>query len=112
APGALAIGAAADHEPLAALALDLEPVARAAAPIRPVRLLRDDALEVVLVAGTKEFLAALLDVRAVDEDAVAAGNQPLEELLAFAKRHVAEIVTLELETAEEHSAHGDPPPPD
>src|SRR5207249_723491 len=109
--GALGIGVAADHELLPALALDLEPVARAPAPIRPVGLLGDDALEVSGVAGVEELLAALLDVSAVPEDAGAARDQQLQELLALGQRHVPEVVAVDLETVEEHGAYGNLPAP-
>src|SRR5262249_57669089 len=106
------IGVAPDHELLSPLALDLEPVAAAAAAMRAVRLLGDDALEMTGVAGREEFFTALLDVSAVHEDAVAAGNQELEEVFALAQRHAPEIVALELQTVEEHGAHGNLPAPD
>src|SRR4029450_4512405 len=103
----LRIRVAADHELLMQLALDLHPIAGAAARVRALRLLGDDALEALLERGVEEREALAHDVVAVARGPER-GHQAAQALLALDERQSAQIAIVEHEAVEEH-AHYRPP---
>ena len=101
--GALRLGVAADHEFLTAVALDLDPVRRAAARVAALKALRDDPLEPHLGRRGEKLLAVLQNmVRALHgrERRHDAG----EKLLPIHQREAAQVVGLEPEAVEEDAA--------
>ncbi len=95
---------AADDELLAALALDLEPVARASGHVAASHPLGDDALESLLGAGLEERITPLDDVIRVAHDAPGRHDEA-EQRLALAQRQIPHIATIERERVEEDAGH-------
>ena len=100
----LGIGVAADDELLASLALDLDPLARAATDVGRGGALGDDALEPRLRRGVVEGAALARDVVAVAHHAEG-GHEQAQALLAVDERQAAQVAAVEREAIEEHAHH-------
>src|SRR5579864_7021039 len=81
-----------DHELLALDALDLEPVARAGAPIWSARFLRDDALSAHLADFVKHVLAAADYMVTVEDRRRHALEQRCQALLALDVREPSDVL--------------------
>src|SRR5437868_4849572 len=79
----IALRPADDDELLALDALDLQPIARARAPVWRIRLLGDDALTARLAHGGEQLVAAADDVIAIEHRRRHAFKECREALLAF-----------------------------
>src|SRR5262249_25571935 len=104
-PRALRHRVAADHELLAELALDLQPVARALGGIRTVTLLRDHALETLLAGGGEKVCTVLEHVVAEVDDAARRHQEP-QAFLAGLERQPPQVAAVEPERVEEDRADG------
>src|SRR5690606_5739688 len=93
-PSAARRGEASDHRIDFAQDLDLEPLARAAGPIRTVGALGDDPLGAVLAGELEQLLALLGEVRRVSKPR-ARVQDLLEQALALDERRVAQVVAVE-----------------
>src|SRR5215211_6847378 len=97
--GALRRREAADHELLLGVALQLQPIARAARAVGAVGTLGDEVLEPVPAGLAEEPLAVLVAVRGQADRAVERERAP-EQGLALAKRQVAHVTVLVTEDVE------------
>src|SRR5262245_32752405 len=104
-PRALRHGVAADHELLAELALDLQPVARSLGGIRAVALLRDHTLEALLTGGGEKVRAVLEHVVA-EVDHASRRHQEPQALLARLERQPSQVAAVQPERVEEDGADG------
>ena len=105
-PAALGLRVAADHEFLAAMALDLEPRVRAPRDVGARGSLGQDALEPGLRGRLEEGRSGSLYVVAVARDPERR-EHPMEAGLSRRQRHPPEVVPLEGEAVEEHGLDGD-----
>src|SRR5215218_15658 len=95
----------ADHELLLGVALQLQPVARAAAVVRAVGTLGDHSLEALLARLAVDLLAVLAVAVRVEADRVGEPERAPQAELALAQRERPEVVALvprEVEDVQEH----------
>src|SRR5581483_7501835 len=99
-PPSLPLRVARDHELLAAVRLDLQPLARALAlPVRALEPLGDDSLELLLPGRLVQRLP-VLELLGQANRPVAPVEERLEPRAAVAERQVDERLALELEQVE------------
>src|SRR5260370_769780 len=99
---ALWIGVAADDELLAAMALDLDPVARAAARIRAACPLGHDTLETLLIGRLQEGLPVADHVVDIADGPERRHEEP-ETIFSRGQWEAAQVVAVEIQAVEEHA---------
>ena len=104
-PSSLGIGVTADHEFLAPLAFEFDPVAGASADVAAVRFFGDNSFQPALRGGVKESFSRFHHVVAVVR-LTEKRQEAFQALFAVHQRQRAQIMAVKCQAIEEEAFHG------